>query len=85
MLVDSYTDADGYHSICYKKFTAISGESETSPNNVTVTPESTFHSVLLSNVHHPCTSSTGVFQRSYLFCGHAQKGAKKKEVLGSLT
>ena len=83
-LKDSYADADGYHSTCYKNFTAVSGESETSSNNVTVCPQSTFHGVLRSNVHHPSTSSTGVFQRSCLFCGHVQKGAKgKKEVLGS--
>ena len=83
-LKDSYTDANGYHSKCYKNFIAVSGESKTIPNNVSVSPDSTFHSVLLSNVHHPSTSSTEAFQRSCLFCDHVQNEAKwKKEVLGS--
>jgi len=60
----------GYHSKCYKNFTAI----HTHPGETSTTSQPNEPSKLLrSNVIHPDTSSTGIFEHRCVFCEKVRK------------
>ena len=79
-LPDEYDDAMGYHRQCYNDFTAIRKISKESTEPLTSKTQ-----VLRSNVEHPSTSSSGVFQKECIFCNSITKslGKGRRESLGS--
>lgn len=81
-LPEHYNESTGYHRQCYKDITAI-GLTGSVENDV---PSSSTKSKLLRlDVGHITTTSTGVFQKTCLFCKAVTKslGKGKKESLGS--
>lgn len=76
-LPDCYDDTIGYHTACYKNFTAVHRPDK---DQVVQTKEH----VLRSDLHLQ-TSSSGLFPPVCLFCGKATKslGQHKKEHLGN--
>ena len=76
---DNFDDSIGYHSTCYKNFTALSVPSEEG----TSIP-STKNYALRSSIE-TSSSGVGIFPPKCLFCGHAKKseGRYGKEILGN--
>lgn len=62
----------GYHSLCYKNFTAVK-KSEFPTIHGT-------KRLLRSDVQHPSTSRSGVFAKECIFCERVRKKVKGKEV-----
>lgn len=74
-LPDVLCENVGYHSLCYKNFTAIKKV------ELVATPHGAKR-VLRSDTQHPCTSTSGVtIAKECIFCGRARKKVKGKEVL----
>ena len=60
----------GYHSKCYKNFTALPSKPEQSSSK-TQSDESS--ALLRSHVSHPSTSSSGVFEHRCIFCDKVRR------------
>ena len=83
-LPETYSTSDGYHSSCYKNFTAV----PKCPQSVTPKPASAEHpqrsSVTRSSVKHLEKTCSGVFQSTCIFCSRQRKTINHKvENVGS--
>ena len=81
-LPNAYDGNTGYHSQCYKNFTAIRSESDDGKN----IPKAPSQHLLRSNVDQSTPNSTsGVFPRVCLFCKAVSKSTGKgtRETLGN--
>jgi hypothetical protein len=82
-LPDAFDSSSGYHSQCYKNYTAIRGELESDDNSTPCTPS---HHLLRSSVDQSSSTSTsGVFPRICIFCKAVYKSTGKgnRETLGN--
>ena len=80
-LPTQYDPSIGYHSKCYKDFTASPKVTlESSPET------GVKHRLLRSDVAHPGTSTSGVLEQKCLFCNTVTKsfGKQRREYLASL-
>ncbi|KAH3834053.1 hypothetical protein DPMN_107371 [Dreissena polymorpha] len=77
-LPDSFSCVDGYHTTCYKNFTAISESFQLHKSL------STSSLLLRSLVDHPVTDPGGKFPHTCIFCGRAQiqRRGQLPELLG---
>ena len=69
-LPDKLDSSMGYHSKCYKNFTALPSKPEQSSSKAQ-SEESL--ALLRSHVSHPSTSSSGVFEQKCIFCNKVRK------------
>jgi hypothetical protein len=81
VLPNEYGKGQGYHSQCFKNFTAITGVKEVAKDETRLMSHS-----LRSEVDHPIASTSGVFRKECIFCRHVTKsaGRLKKELLASV-
>ena len=81
-LLGDFSETDGYHTQCYKNFTAIPYQSD-SISKPSSNPDDTPKVLLRSQIDHPIASSSGIFERTCLFCGNVVKRVgKRREQLG---
>ena len=81
-----YDDSISYHSHCYKDFTAVpkSKDSTAGSADPKVSTADNLSTLLRSQVDHPKTSTSGVFEAVCIFCNHERKSIKDQlELLGT--
>ena len=69
-LPETWNSTMGYHSSCYKNFTALPSKRGEIPST---NPPKESTTLLRSNVIHPSTSSSGIFEHKCIFCNKVRK------------
>ncbi len=80
-LGDNYKETDGYHTKCYKIFTAVRKQEEKGKETSSQGP--TFSGILSSEVSSLVAAGSGVLQAVYIFCAKERK--KNKGIYESLS
>ena len=71
-----FDDTTGYHSSCYKDFTAVPQYCQGEPESKQTDPES---HILRKDVEHSVCDRRGIFEPLCLFCGQKTKSTKNKK------
>ena len=75
-LPDNLSNACGYHSTCYSRFTAISGEISNEDSTVDINQ----HALLRSQNPVKSVTTSGVFPKVCIFCNMSRKQKQRKEL-----
>ena len=73
-----FEDSIGYHTSCYKNFTAISQTTKLDAKSLSSPSEATAGKLLRSQIKHQETTTSGIFQSNCIFCGHQRKTVNHK-------